>query len=233
MWMSDEDLRQEDIRNARFSQQKQKDLIREYAELRQLLKNPYASMKVHVLEPVCEYCRYGRVPMEEGDSFVSLSHPIRPPRDNCYLYPSDVDRGVYAPEHGIVMRDADDYEISCDTCQEDLTGETMLFVRERSFQDYFCLTDQSNGLPKWLRRHILDCYGRACFACGAALSPAALTIDHIVPQSKGGDSRPTNIQPVCEACNQKKRDADPQPVYVFLDFRTRPAPSDAYGEMIW
>jgi len=58
MRMSEEDLRQEDIRNARFSQQEQMDLLREYVELRLLLDDPCATMKVYVLEPVCEYCRF-------------------------------------------------------------------------------------------------------------------------------------------------------------------------------
>lgn len=46
MYFDDEQLRQLDIARARYSQDEQKDLIREYAELRQLLGNPYAAMKV-------------------------------------------------------------------------------------------------------------------------------------------------------------------------------------------
>ena len=68
--------------------------------------------------------------------------------------------------------------------QEDLSEETMVYVAERSFQDYFCLQDQSRGIPKWLRKHILDCYGRSCFACDKALTAANLSIDHIIPRSK-------------------------------------------------
>jgi hypothetical protein len=40
MWMDDEELRQLDIRRAQYSQQEQMDLLREYVELRLLLKDP-------------------------------------------------------------------------------------------------------------------------------------------------------------------------------------------------
>jgi 5-methylcytosine-specific restriction protein A len=227
MYMNDEQRRR------KYSQEEKQGLIREYSELRQLLRNPYVTMKVYVLEPVCERCRYGRAPMEDGDTFLPVSHPIRPPHDNCYMYPAKVDRGFYASAQGIIMRQNNGHEISCVDCEEDLTEETMLFVRERSFQEYFCLIDKSNGLPKWLRKHILECYGCTCFNCGKKLSAKALTIDHIIPQARGGDDRPTNLQPLCNQCNQKKKDAHPETVHVFLDFLTRPMPSDAYSELIW
>ena len=232
--MSDEELRQEEIRNARFSQQEQMDLLREYVELRLLLNNPYATMKVYVLEPLCEYCRFGRMPMEDGDSYVSMSTPIHAHRDNCYMYPGSDDGNFYAAAQGVVMRRKVGHDLSCARCQEDLSDESMVYVTERSFQDYFCLQDRSNGLPKWLRKHILDVYGRTCFACGTPLTTSTLSIDHIIPRSKGGDDRPTNLQAMCGPCNNAhKKDADAEIAHIFLDFLTRPAPSDAYSGLIW
>jgi 5-methylcytosine-specific restriction endonuclease McrA len=234
MRMSDEDIRKEDIRNARYSQQEQMDLLREYVELRLLLDDPYATMKVYVLEPLCEYCLFGRMPMEDGDSFISSTMPIHAPRENCYMYPARDSGNFYAASYGRVIRQADGHEISCIQCQEDLSEETLLYVRERSFQEYFCLQDESRGIAKWLRKHILDCYGRACFACGDALNMATLSIDHVVPRSKGGDDRPTNLQAMCAPCNNaRKKDADAQTAHIFLDFLTRPAPSDANSGLIW
>jgi plasmid maintenance system killer protein len=63
--------------------------------------------------------RSGPAPMEDGDTFLPASHPIRPPRDNCYMYPAEVDRGIYAPAQGIIMRRNDGHEISCVDCEED------------------------------------------------------------------------------------------------------------------
>ncbi len=44
-------------------------------------------------------------------------------------------------------------------------------------------------------------YGNVCLACGAA---APLTVDHVVPLSKGGANGIENIQPLCGPCNSRK-----------------------------
>ena len=47
---------------------------------------------------------------------------------------------------------------------------------------------------------VLDVYGRACLACGKP----EVTIDHIVPVSKGGLNVAGNVQPPCGYCNTSK-----------------------------
>lgn len=49
---------------------------------------------------------------------------------------------------------------------------------------------------------ILDCYGHRCRNCA---SEGKLTVDHIVPVSKGGSSHHWNLAPLCGSCNSKKR----------------------------
>lgn len=51
---------------------------------------------------------------------------------------------------------------------------------------------------------------RECFFCGRVLSREnkTLTIDHIVPQSRGGRSTPNNIVACCANCNCHKADCD-------------------------
>lgn len=44
-----------------------------------------------------------------------------------------------------------------------------------------------------------------CACCG---SPDGLTIDHIVPISKGGSNWPSNLQMLCRPCNSKKQARD-------------------------
>lgn len=44
-------------------------------------------------------------------------------------------------------------------------------------------------------------YGGKCLCCG---SSEALTIDHVVPLSKGGTNDIQNIQPLCNSCNIRK-----------------------------
>uniref|UniRef100_A0A6H1ZEI5 Putative homing endonuclease n=1 Tax=viral metagenome TaxID=1070528 RepID=A0A6H1ZEI5_9ZZZZ len=49
--------------------------------------------------------------------------------------------------------------------------------------------------------NICEKYDNQCLACGKA---GELTIDHIVPLSRGGVHDGSNIQPLCASCNAKK-----------------------------
>ena len=55
---------------------------------------------------------------------------------------------------------------------------------------------------EWLE--ILKDHGYLCTYCG---STSKLTMDHIVPLSKGGAHTKQNITPACRPCNSRKRDA--------------------------
>jgi hypothetical protein len=53
-----------------------------------------------------------------------------------------------------------------------------------------------------LREYVLERDGRVCAYCGAAGVP--LELDHLVPESRGGPTRPDNLTPACHDCNQRK-----------------------------
>ena len=44
-----------------------------------------------------------------------------------------------------------------------------------------------------------------CRYCGKVFSPSEITMDHIVPLSRGGKSTKGNIVPCCKECNNKKK----------------------------
>jgi len=44
-----------------------------------------------------------------------------------------------------------------------------------------------------------------CHYCGKKFPPSELTMDHIVPLSRGGRSTKGNIVPCCKACNNDKK----------------------------
>lgn len=46
-------------------------------------------------------------------------------------------------------------------------------------------------------------YGNKCLACGGQ---DPLTVDHVIPISKGGSNDISNIQPLCKRCNDIKYD---------------------------
>ena len=61
-------------------------------------------------------------------------------------------------------------------------------------------------LPNY-RTHRHTLYGRqegVCNGCLVLFPFRNLTVDHIVPQSKGGSDHPDNLQLLCGACNSKK-----------------------------
>ena len=44
-----------------------------------------------------------------------------------------------------------------------------------------------------------------CYYCNKEVGRANLTMDHIVPLSRGGKSRKGNLVPACKECNNKKK----------------------------
>lgn len=44
-----------------------------------------------------------------------------------------------------------------------------------------------------------------CHYCGGVFLPAELTMDHIVPVTRGGKSTRGNVVPACKECNSKKK----------------------------
>ena len=57
--------------------------------------------------------------------------------------------------------------------------------------------------------HKNNLYGKQegfCNGCRDHFKIRNLTVDHIVPQSRGGTDHPNNLQLLCQACNSTKRD---------------------------
>ncbi len=53
-----------------------------------------------------------------------------------------------------------------------------------------------------VREYVLEKFGRKCVYCGAKDVP--LEIEHIIPKSRGGSNRVSNLTLACQSCNQKK-----------------------------
>lgn len=55
---------------------------------------------------------------------------------------------------------------------------------------------------KWWRK---KCAPGRCYYCGRQVKPSELTMDHLIPLSRGGRSVRENLVPACKECNNKKK----------------------------
>ena len=60
---------------------------------------------------------------------------------------------------------------------------------------------------KRLRIYMRDKF--RCQYCGDKKPAGQLTLDHILPRSRGGDNSPVNVVTACVACNNRKADRTP------------------------
>jgi 5-methylcytosine-specific restriction endonuclease McrA len=61
---------------------------------------------------------------------------------------------------------------------------------------------------KRVRIYIRD--GFRCQYCGERKNPVELTLDHILPRSRGGNGSAINVVTACFACNQRKGNRTPE-----------------------
>ena len=99
---------------------------------------------------------------------------------------------------------------------EDLDGDRVL----RSAHDQFPVPSvirrrtyinvrrrrEASGMKR-LRIYMRDKF--RCQYCGEKKAAAELTLDHILPRSRGGDNSPLNIVTACISCNNRKSNRTP------------------------
>ena len=60
-------------------------------------------------------------------------------------------------------------------------------------------------IPKQTREEVIARDKRTCQYCGkAGLYKRRCTLDHLNPESKGGEATPSNLVVACHACNHRK-----------------------------
>lgn len=66
-------------------------------------------------------------------------------------------------------------------------------------------------IPPEVRKYVYQRDNYQCKSCGKTDIETALTIDHIIPLAKGGSNEISNLQTLCQTCNQhKKHHLDPR-----------------------
>ncbi|MCM0593308.1 MAG: HNH endonuclease [Gloeotrichia echinulata IR180] len=66
-------------------------------------------------------------------------------------------------------------------------------------------------IPPEVKKYVFERDKCQCQSCGKTTLETNLTIDHIIPLSRGGQNDISNLQTLCSTCNQKKNnDLDPR-----------------------
>jgi len=129
-----------------------------------------------------------------------------------------------------------DFALTCKSCSNELKpweGD-FVYVVNYHLEGHYGIPLETNNrkVPsKKLKRKIIDLYDRKCFHCENPNKE--LHIDHILPQSKGGDAAFRNLQPLCTECGNIKADQLPKEVEVFSDIYFEKYPSDSYEGLFW
>jgi len=84
---------------------------------------------------------------------------------------------------------------------------------------YRHIPQQSRALS---RKNILLRDRNTCQFCGRALPASELTLDHVLPRSRGGHSSWENLVACCYECNNRKGDRTPEEAGLQLARRPRP-----------
>lgn len=151
--------------------------------LRQKHREKYLRTRVRVLDRVASYRAQNREVINE--------------KNREYVRRTRAERSAYGKEYrarpGIKERRAQTWRT-----WKARNPERAKAIGER----YRSLKAQAEGdftYDEWLL--LCSLYDYACLRCRINLP---LTIDHVIPLSKGGDNWITNIQPLCKRCNSAK-----------------------------
>jgi 5-methylcytosine-specific restriction endonuclease McrA len=93
-------------------------------------------------------------------------------------------------------------------------------------------TERIWKIPPVNRREVLRRDKHACQYCG---STKRLTLDHVIPRSKGGKHLWDNVVTACEGCNSKKGDRTPEQAGMTLSAQPKAPmhPAVAFAEQFW
>ena len=59
-------------------------------------------------------------------------------------------------------------------------------------------------IPRNLRQRVIERDGPRCVYCDEDLSIAEIHMDHVIPESQGGETTYNNLQVTCRKCNLAK-----------------------------
>ena len=129
-----------------------------------------------------------------------------------------------------------DFAFLCKKCGREIRpwNDDGAYVVSYHLEEHYGIPFETAGRKspsKKINKRILKLYDNNCFSCGS--NGRSLHIDHIIPQSNGGDAAFRNLQPLCKECGNRKGNRLPEEIKVFSDIYFGPYPSDAYEGLFW
>lgn len=87
---------------------------------------------------------------------------------------------------------------------DNISTQELALIKNR-FADFFSdVYNDTSSTSSGHLKHRAYIYKRDMYRCLKCNSPSNLTIDHIVPASKGGGDNIENLQTLCRSCNSSK-----------------------------
>ena len=94
--------------------------------------------------------------------------------------------------------------IRCLTIQPTLQCCYYIFKSESCQLINIPVLQTKQRIPLNLRRRIIERDGLHCVYCDEDLSSAEIHMDHVIPESRGGETNYNNLQVTCRKCNLAK-----------------------------
>ncbi|MCL2933549.1 MAG: HNH endonuclease [Trichodesmium sp. MAG_R03] len=60
-------------------------------------------------------------------------------------------------------------------------------------------------IPSSVKKYVFERDNYHCQSCGKSSTQTKLNIDHIIPLARRGSNDISNLQTLCQKCNQKKK----------------------------
>jgi 5-methylcytosine-specific restriction endonuclease McrA len=113
-----------------------------------------------------------------------------------------------------------------------INSPTMVFVIPKYIRLTVHHKEKTWRVPTVNRKDIFKRDKYSCQYCG---STKKLTLDHVIPRSKGGENSWDNIVTACESCNNSKGARTPQQANMTLHSIPKPPvhPIVAFSEQFW
>lgn len=199
-----------------------------YAQQRRLHCTYMQLMDLWLRVPYCETCI-------RSDPFAFNQEPD--------IVPADWELGLLCVGEDVLhhtqmrLLQGPDYALMCKKCSASLRpwGGDNVYVVDHPVEEHYGIPLETPGTrrpPDWMRSMIIYLYDGKCFNCPLD-DKSLLHIDHIRPQSRGGDAAFRNLQPLCERCGNEKTNAKPTEVTVYSTIYFGPLPSDGYEGLFW